>query len=193
MGNPDYKIEINELMLQVEKKFGRRLNVSNGFEEFALLLSNKLKSQVSASTLKRLYGYVGDVHTPRMSTLDILAQYIGHIDFLDFCQWLRRENPCSSQFFSASELSISSLSLYDEVEIGWLPNRYVRLLYRGDASFEVVEVRESQLQVGDILEVSSFILGEPLYFPYILRSGERTSSFVVGKNGGLTLLNKVSR
>ena len=86
MGNPDYKIEINELMLQAEKKFGRRLNVSNGFEEFAFLLSSKLKSQVSASTLKRLYGYVGDVHTPRMSTLDILAQYIGHIDFLDFCQ-----------------------------------------------------------------------------------------------------------
>ena len=193
MGNPDYKIEINELMSLVEKKFGRRLNVSNGFEEFALLLSSKLKSQVSASTLKRLYGYVGDVHTPRMSTLDILAQYIGCIDFLDFCQWLRRENPCSSHFFSASELSISSLSLYDEVEIGWLPNRYVRLLYRGDASFEVVEVLESQLQVGDILEVSSFILGEPLYFPYILRNGERTSSFVVGKNGGLTLLNKVSR
>ena len=44
MGNPDYKIEINELMLQVEKKFGRRLNVLNGFEEFALLLSSKLKS-----------------------------------------------------------------------------------------------------------------------------------------------------
>ena len=193
MGNPDYKIEINELMLQVEKKFGRRLNVANGFEEFALLLSREVRTGVSVSTLKRLYGYVGDVHTPRMSTLDILAQYIGHIDFLDFCQWLRRENPCSSQFFSASELSISSLFLCDEVEIGWLPNRYVRLLYRGDASFEVVEVRESQLQVGDILEVSSFILGEPLYFPYILRNGERTSSFVVGKNGGLTLLNKVSR
>ncbi len=193
MGNPDYKIEINELMLQVEKKFGRRLNVSNGFEEFALLLSREVQTGVSASTLKRLYGYVSDVHTPRTFTLDILAKYVGHAGFDDFCQWLRRENPCSSQFFSAPELSISELSVYDEVEIGWLPNRYVRLLYRGDASFEVVEVRESQLQVGDILEVSSFILGEPLYFPYILRNGERTSAFVAGKNGGLTLLNKVSR
>ena len=193
MGNPDYKIEINELMSLAEKKFGRRLNVSNGFEELALLLGQEVRAGVSVSTLKRLYGYVGDVHTPRMSTLDILAQYIGCIDFLDFCQWLRREKSCSSQFFSASELSISSLSVSDEVEIGWLPNRYVRLCYHGNSSFEVVEVRESQLQVGDILETSSFILGEPLYFPYILRNGERTSAFVVGKNGGLTLLNKVSR
>ena len=193
MGNPDYKIEINELMSLVEKKFGRRLNVSNGFEEFALLLSNEVQVGVSASTLKRLYGYVGDVHTPRMSTLDVLAQYVGHAGFSDFCLWLRRESPCSSQFFSASGLSVSDLSVFDEVEIGWLPNRYVRLLYRGDTTFEVVEVRESQLQVGDVLEASSFILGEPQYFPYILRNGERTSSFVVGRNGGLTLLNKVSR
>lgn len=192
MGNPDYKIEINELMSLAEKKFGRRLNVSNGFEEFALLLSREVRTGVSVSTLKRLYGYVGDVHVPRTYTLDILAQYVGHASFHDFCQWLRRENPCSSQFFSAPELSVSELSVSDEVEIGWLPNRYVRLLYRGNASFEVVEVRESQLQVGDILETSSFILGEPLYFPYILRNGERTPSFVAGKSGGLTLLNKVN-
>ena len=193
MGNLDYKIEINELMLLAEKKFGRRLNVSNGFEEFALLLSREVQTGVSVSTLKRLYGYVGDVHTPRTFTLDILSQYVGYASFYDFCQWLRREYPCSSQFFSASKLSTSELSVSDEVEIGWLPNRYVRLLYRGETSFEVVEVRESQLQIGDILEASSFILGEPLCFPYILRNGERTSSFVVGRNGGLTLLNKVSQ
>ena len=193
MGNPDYKIEINELMSLAEKKFGRRLNVANGFEEFALLLSREVRAGVSVSTLKRLYGYVGDVHVPRTYTLDILAQYVGHASFHDFCQWLRRESPCSSQFFSASELSVSDLSVSDKVEIGWLPNRYVRLLYRGEAFFEVVEVRESKLQMGDILEASSFILGEPLYFPYILRNGERTSSFVAGRNGGLTLLNKVKQ
>ena len=111
MGNPDYKIEINELMSLAEKKFGRRLNVSNGFEELALLLGQEVRAGVSVSTLKRLYGYVGDVHAPRMSTLDILAQYVGHADFHDFCQWLRREKSCSSQFFSASELSVSCFSV----------------------------------------------------------------------------------
>lgn len=95
MGNLDYKIEINELMALAEKKFGRRLNVANGFEDFALLLSREVRTGVSVSTLKRLYGYVGDVHVPRTYTLDILAQYVGHASFYDFCQWLRRESPCS--------------------------------------------------------------------------------------------------
>lgn len=82
----------------------------------------------------------------------------------------------------------SELAPGAEVEIGWSPNRYLRLLYRGKALFEVCEARQSKLQKEIVLrlplfERTAFVL------PYILRNGVRTSPFIAGRNGGLTLLN----
>ena len=75
------------------------------------------------------------------------------------------------------------------VEIGWSPNRYLRLSYKGDAWFEVLEAKQSKLKEGDCFEATSFLMGQPLSLPYILRDGIRTLPFIAGRNGGLTLVN----
>jgi hypothetical protein len=62
-------------------------------------------------------------------------------------------------------------------------------MYKGNSSFEVLKSEKSKLSVGDCFEVSSFMLGQPLLLPYVLRNGERTSPFIAGRNGGLTMLN----
>ena len=83
----------------------------------------------------------------------------------------------------------STKRLGAEVELGWAPNRYVCLTYCGNFIYEVTEVLQSKLRIGDRFEVSGFVLGQPLTIPYILRDGFRTGAFVAGRNGGLTLLN----
>ena len=128
-----------------------------------------------------------------MSTLDILARYVGHADFVAFCRWRKEGAGQSSAFFSAERIVAADLSIGDEVEIGWAPNRLVRLCHKGEGIFEVVSVHESKLMVGDRLPVVSFILGEPLSVPYIIRNGENTLPFVAGKNGGLTILSLVGK
>lgn len=70
--------EIEELKLLIEQKYGKTLGTTTDFEEFSVHLSHDTGQNVSASTLKRLWGYVNDSHKPRMFTLDILAQYLGH-------------------------------------------------------------------------------------------------------------------
>lgn len=192
MDTHEYKTEIQELKSLVEKRFGRRLCSTNDFESFSLLLTER-KTPVSASTLKRIWQYVNDEHAPRMSTLDILARYVGHADFVAFCRWRKEGAGQSSAFFSAERIVASDLSIGDEVEIGWAPNRLVRLCHKGEGIFEVVSVHESKLMVGDRLPVVSFILGEPLSVPYIIRNGENTLPFVAGKNGGLTILSLVGK
>ena len=188
-----YKAEIQELKSLVEKRFGRRLCTTNDFESLSALVLTEIKTPVSTSTLKRIWKYVNDEHAPRMSTLDILARYVGHADFVAFCRWRKEGAGQSSAFFSAERIVASDLSVGDEVEIGWAPNRLVRLCHKGEGIFEVVSVHESKLMVGDLLPVVSFILGEPLSVPYIIRNGENTLPFVAGKNGGLTILSLVGK
>lgn len=74
MTNP----EIEELKSLVEQKYGKLLATTTDFEGFTLHLEKATGKTVSASTLKRLYGYVGDSHKPRINTLDVLSEYLGH-------------------------------------------------------------------------------------------------------------------
>ncbi len=186
-----YKPEIAELLLQVEKAYAKPLNSSTDFEEFSLQLKYRLGMSISASTLKRLWGYVGDTHSPRPQTLDILARYLGHADFKNFCAWLKHTTAYNSSFFSAKRILVEDLNPGMEVEIGWSPNRYLRLRYKGNNLFEVREAKESKLVRGDLFRAVSFLMGQPLFLPYVERAGKRLSPFIAGRNGGLTMLNNV--
>lgn len=184
-----YKPEIAELLSLVEKKYAKPLQTTTDFEEFSVYLKRTFGCEVSASTLKRMWGYVNDSHTPRTHTLDALAHYIGHEHFEAFCKWLKTSTAYNSSFFTARQVVAQELAPGAEVEIGWSPNRYLRLCYQGDAQFQVVEARQSKLIEGDSFKAASFLMGQPLSLPYVLRNGERTSPFIAGRNGGLTLLN----
>ena len=76
--------EIEELKSLVEQKYGKILATTTDFEEFSLYLEKNTCGTISPSTLKRLYGYVSDNHKPRMVTLDVLSQYIGHRNYMEF-------------------------------------------------------------------------------------------------------------
>lgn len=186
-----YKPEIAELLVLVEKTYPKSLHTSTDFDEFSLHLKREMNESVSTSTLKRLWGYVGDSHLPRMQTLDVLARYIGHAGFKQFCAWLKTSTAYNSSFFSAHQISARELEPGSEVEIGWSPNRYLRLRYQGNDLFEVEEARQSKLLEGDRFEAVSFLMGQPLFLPYVLRGGTRLSPFIAGRNGGLTLLNSL--
>lgn len=186
-----YRPEVAELLIQVENRYHKPLHTSTDFDEFSLYLKHQVNDVVSTSTLKRLWGYVGDSHLPRMRTLDILARYVGHADFNQFCIWLKTSPVYNSSFFSAYQVLTKDLYPGSRLEIGWSPNRYLRLRYEGNDMFEVEESRQSKLLAGDRFEVVSFMMGQPLYLPYVWRGGEKLPSFLAGRNGGLTLLNTV--
>lgn len=180
--------EIEELKHLVEQKYGKTLSTTTDFEVFSLHLRMKNDKNVSASTLKRIYGYVNDDHKPRVSTLDSLAQYIGHADYKAFVFWLKRSTKYNSSFFMADQLTSSQLAIGTEIEVGWSPNRMITLRYMGDSAYEVVAAENSKLVRGDRFVTGCFIKGQPLYLPYIDRNGEHTLPFVAGRNGGLTVL-----
>ena len=185
-----FKPEIVELLAQVESRFGKAISTPSDYYELSMALHQQ-KRAVSMATLKRLWGYVGDVHQPRLATQDALACYIGHNGFESFCAWLKSEAGFESSAFLTVHLSISGLNAGDEVEIGWAPNRVIHLNYKGNALFEVLQSQNSKLQVGDCFETGGFVMGQPLILPYILRGKERTPAYIAGKSGGITLLKRL--
>ena len=70
--------ELSFLLTEVEKKYGRKLSTATDFESLSVVIEMNTRAYISASTLKRLWGYVTMNPTPRISTLDILCKFIGH-------------------------------------------------------------------------------------------------------------------
>lgn len=180
--------EIEELKSLVERKYGKVLGTTTDFDEFSFYLKKKTGKTVSSSTLKRLYGYVNDDHKPRTVTLDVLSQYTGHKSFHDFTTWLKKTTKLNSSFFMSTQLISSELEVGTEVVIGWSPNRLLTLHYLGESTYQIIASENSKLKVGDKFVTGCFIKGQPLFLPYIEREGERTPSFVAGRNGGLSII-----
>lgn len=181
--------EIFELLNKAEELYGKKLHTSGDFDEFSLMLKLKGFGLVSTSTLKRLWNYVNDKHNPRVSTLNVLATYIGHTSFDAFVEWLKTSSTYNSSFFSSSHLSSrTDIPEGADVVIGWLPNRTVRLRYLGNSEYEVTSSENSKLLEGDRFMTGCFIKGQPLFLPYIIRNGEKTPSFIAGRNGGISYL-----
>lgn len=124
-----------------------------------------------------------------MVTLDVLSQYIGHRNYMEFTHWLKTSTKYNSSFFMANQLVSSDLQEGALVSVGWSPNRLLQLRYLGDSTYEIEKSENSKLQPGDRFVTGCFIKEQPLFLPYIERGGERTASFVAGRNGGLTVIS----
>lgn len=180
--------ELNYLLTQVEKHYGRRVATSTDFEALSVFIEHETGELLSASTLKRLWGYVSSRPSPRKDTLDILSRFIGHRDFRQFCDSLKTTEAFASNFLTDKAVYCSDLEPGATLILGWNPNRQVTLQHLGGGAFEVTASENSKLQPGDRLEVSHLMKGYPLFIPRILRDGAYTPAYIAGNNGGLTLL-----
>lgn len=182
--------EIHVLLMQVESRFGNVAKATD-FDELSEDIESATSELLSASTLKRLWGYVNYMSSPRTYTLDVLSRYIGFQDFGAFCARIHQSEEFVSGFLSEDSLVAESLAPGDRVRIGWNPDRLVTLVYKGDNRFEVVEVHRSSLLVGDRFVLPAIVKGYPAYIPHIERDGILTPMYVAGFKDGITLIKKL--
>lgn len=180
----DDPLELAFLRQAVERKSAGRIASSADF----VRLSEEMEDRVSPSTLKRLWGYVSMKVKPRRATLDALSRYAGFRDYAAFAEDLRSSVMVSSLYFNAARIDAASLQRGDTLQIGWRPDRIVTLRYLGDGRFRVEESVHSKLEAGDEFVLSSIVKGFPLIIPEIERGGEKTSSFIAGRDGGIVIV-----
>ncbi len=70
----------------VETAIGRKMQTPKDYNFLADEIFKKLHKSVSPTTLKRLWGYLSEPVIPRVSTLDIIAQFVGVDNWQAFCQ-----------------------------------------------------------------------------------------------------------
>lgn len=183
--------ELKSLLAKVEQTYGRPIRTTANFEALSVVIEHEINENISASTLKRLWGYIPNRSVPRKATLDVLARYVGERDYLRYCDNLRKNAPSESAFFSAVRVAAADLEPGTLVRLGWNPNRLVVVESLGGFRFRVCRNYNSSLREGDEFEVASFLEGLPLYIPNILRDGEPLPAYVAGSINGLTLLEVV--
>lgn len=182
--------EVDLLLKKVKEKFKEGAYTTNDYKMLSDAISECGAGYLSTSTLKRLFGYVNDMHRPTVTTLDIISRYIGYKCYEDFYTEILDSCTLSSSFLADNQIWSNNLSLGDVIELGWAPNRYLQLKYNGDSFFQVVESQNSKLLVGDSFKVAIFMLNEPLYIPMVYRDSQEVGPYIAGVKGGLVTLNK---
>ena len=76
--------EISELKQQIEESLGCKMKTSTDFTFLSGAIWERIHENLSASTLKRLWGYVDGADTTRNSTLEILSKFLGFKDWDSF-------------------------------------------------------------------------------------------------------------
>lgn len=181
------------LCQEVEQALGRALRTPKDFDYLRECIFQRLHVQVSATTLKRVWGYLLEGVQPREGTLDILARFIGFLSYGRFVQSVGQGG--KGQLQSAPVLSRSlvvqeELHLGDRLRLTWRPNRICDVRYEGDSRFTVEYAQNTRLRPGNTFCCALLIEGEPLYLNN-LRQGENPPvAYVCGKQEGIRFERK---
>ena len=179
---------IENLRNEIEVAIHRRLATPKDFEALREMIFSRLHILVSATTLKRIWGYIDDSVSTRRSTLDILARYIGYADFDAYENGTVgdiAESPSSP--IMARRIDVDEqLQPGDMIRLTWQPGRVCDVEYRGDRVFCVVASQCTRLKAGDTFKCSLMIEDEPLYIDMLVTADSVTpTAYVCGKKSGI--------
>jgi len=180
--------EISELKQQIEESLGRKMKTSADFTFLSGAIWERTHDNLSASTLKRLWGYVDGADTTRNSTLEILSKFLGFKDWDGFLEHIDQDN--GSDQVKNLHIKTDDLTVGNLVSVSWKPNRRCTFRYLGNYRFIVEQAENSKLKAGDTFRCGLFILGEPLYLNDLVQDNEFPVAFVVGNKDGLCELEK---
>ncbi len=138
--------------------------------------------RVGVSTLKRLMGIFADERTPRISTLDIIARYLG---FENWDTLSALDDKSNSAFEADGKLIATELSVGQRVEVLYEPNRRLVLEHTEGDRFVVREAENSKLLKGDELRFTHLASGYPLFVSQVERDGADLGQFTAGIKQGV--------
>jgi hypothetical protein len=181
--------EIQELLKRIEELTHIKPKSPSDFDQLSDIIWKSTHETLSASTLKRLWGYFKGVGTIRNSTLVILSKFLGFKGWDDFLAHLSQDNgsdPVLSPIVKTDDLTVG-----DRITVSWKPNRRCTFRYLGNQQFIVEKAVNSKLKEGNTFRCNVFILGAPLYLTDLIQNQNAPVAFVAGKKDGLCEIKKL--
>ena len=182
--------EIIKLKQLVEDSIPRKIKTPADFVYLSGVIFERCGETISETTLKRIWGYIEGYDTTRFHTLSILAKFVGYNDWDDFVNENTNDPNEQSEEIMQKCIYTKNLKPGERIYFTWTPDRECLVVFLGDNSFKVIDAQNSKLQKNDTFICSFFIEGQPLYLDDLTRDGETYAMFVVGKKGGLKIVEK---
>jgi hypothetical protein len=186
------KQHIESLCRAVEHSAGHSVSTSGDFIRLSGQIEGRLGETLGISTLKRVWGKVGDGEQPRMATLNLLAQFCGHADYQAFVA-----DVCGEDDYATSHRIIVTAINTDNLKKGallileWNPDRKILIEHLNKGHFKVCSSQNSKLQVGDTFHCDRMLPGQPCYLDHLTHDGDTSPYYVMGIQGGLTKIEQV--
>lgn len=186
-GSPVPAAVLSALKRQVETAAGHAVLTPRDFERLSSTIFVRLHTLVSATTLKRLWGYIAEPVCPRRATLDVLARFVGYADLAHFEADAGDKADVQSNVTMAYSVSTAALAPGARLTLRWLPDRCCHVRYLGNNRFEVVEAENTKLAVGDTFSCLLMVEGEPLYLDALVHDGCPPVTYVAGRKDGIRI------
>jgi hypothetical protein len=181
-------MKYEELKREVERVVGRELREARDFEVLSQMLLRSTRERLSPTTLKRLWGYLKneEVQT-RRHTLDVLARFTGYRSYEDFCASDGSKGDVQSDICMEERVTTETMRLGQRLVVTWLPDRRIVVKHLGGSRFEILEVENSKLCVGDTFLCHLMIQHEPLYLDQLIHQGLPPTAYVAGRRNGVVV------
>ena len=144
---------------------GRKMVVPRDFAWLSEKVEERTQQRVSASTLRRFWGYVSEGVSASKFTKNVLANFLGYADFEEF--------------------GLSQGTGERQSQLSWLPDRTCIIRYQGNGSFKVVSSENTRLAKDDTFECHHFINHEPAYLHAWKHGDDEPVTYVIGKKNGI--------
>lgn len=166
--------EIELLKSEIEKKANIKVRTPSDFYYLTGLISGATNDMLSATTLKRLWGYIEGGKTVRNSTLNILAKFLGYDNLVDF---LNSNNRPKQELVRTCDLKGD-----ERLELSWRPCKRIVIKYR-NCKFVVEEQENTIFHIGDEFSCPLFVLHEPMFIEKFTHNKEEPKTCVLGGDG----------
>ncbi|MDE6460208.1 MAG: hypothetical protein K2K52_05165 [Paramuribaculum sp.] len=175
----------NEILCRLCREAGLGMSQSSDFEVLSQAICDSTGEKLGVNTLKRLFGFKTGRVAPRLSTMNIIARYLGYTDYESLIKDLG-EDADISLFTPIDCIEVETLEPGTKLRISYEPKRVLTLTYTGDFVFVVDAVEGSRnILVGDSLTISQFAVGHRLVAARVVRNGENLGSYESAKFEGL--------
>lgn len=182
----------NEILNRIRIKAGVDLSHSADFEVLCQSIYDSTGEKLGVNTLKRLFGFKTEKVAPRLSTLNIIARFLGYTDYGALIKDIG-EDADISLFTPIDCVEVKNLDAGAKLRLSYEPNREITLTYIGDFQFTVDDIHGSRnICTGDILTITQLAVGHRFVVTHVVRNGEDLGAYESAKFKGLDSVEIIS-
>jgi hypothetical protein len=176
---------------EVERIAGFKMKTTGDFDTLTVMVYERTKERISATTLKRFWGYLcKEQVTPRTHTFDVLAQFVGYRDYDHFMEQAGQARDIQSGMIFSNVIRAEELKAGQKLVFTWMPDRRMVAEYKGNGMFVIREAEKTHLHVGDTFQCFVMVQREPLVLDKLTHEGLPQRPYIIGNIDGVIITQK---